>query len=198
MDAIERYKAKKTAYKSVWTPPTMESFRQRFTVLSFDQSLSKTGWIRLLVAGGMVVIDDRGTIKTSSDASGWHGNFAQARQVRLGVSAIHDRITSRGFPDAIVLEMPSVGGHRTDSSMLAAYEIDDYCNMYLSRPKLVSIQRSRSLLGGPNARNNKKAGHKALERYIPGSIQRSWNEHQRDAALNGLAHLYEINQENPQ
>lgn len=197
-NALERYQAKKTVMKAAWTPPLLADFAQNLAVMSFDQALSKTGWVYLRVLDGRVDIMARDTIRTGTEVKGWRGNFAQARQIKHEMDRVEKILTRFSpdqmprWPDAVVLEMPNVHGHRTDSSMLAAYEISSYCETWWRPVEFISIQQSRTILGGSNIRNSKKGGHKALERYIPESIQRTWNEHQRDAAINALGHLHNL------
>lgn len=201
MNALDRYKEKTTTMKAAWTPPMMADFAQDLSVLSFDQSLSKTGWLYLRVLDDRVDVMARSTIRTATELKGWQGNFDQAHQIKHAMRDEVDALLMRfapdqmpRWPDAVVLELPNVHGHRTDSSMLAAYEVDGYATMWWRPTIFISIQQSRTILGGSNIRNDKKGGHKALERYIPGSIQRTWNEHQRDAAINALGHLYNLKQ----
>lgn len=203
-NALERYQAKKTAMKAAWTPPMMADFKQDFWVMSFDQSLATTGWIYLRVVADRVDIAARGTLRTKEPEglTGWRANFARARQIKHEMNGIQRTLTildlddkALRWPEAVVLELPNVHGHRTDSSMLAAHEIDQYCEKWWRPTDFISIQQSRTILGGSNIRNSKKDGHKALERYVPESIQRTWNEHQRDAAINALGHLYNLKQQ---
>lgn len=200
-NALERYQAKKTTIKAAWTPPLLADFAQDVSVFSFDQSLSKTGWVYLRVLEGRVDVMARDTIRTKTEIKGWRGNFDQARQIKHEMDRVEKILTRFSpdqmprWPDAVVLELPNVHGHRTDSSMLAAYEIDRYCETWWRPTEFISIQQSRTILGGSNIRNSKKDGHKALERYVPESIQRTWNEHQRDAAINALGHLYNLKKE---
>lgn len=201
MSALDRYKEKKTASKVIWTPPTLADFAQDLTVMSFDQSLARTGWVFLRVSEGRVEVLGRGTLRTvePEGVTGWRANFARARLLKSRMTDVEEflvrlseGLTLLRWPDAVVLELPSVHGQRTDSSMMAAYEISDYCETWWRPTEFISIQQTRTILGGSNIRNDKKGGWKALVRYIPESESRQWNEHQRDAAINALGHLYNL------
>lgn len=201
MTALNDYKNKKM--KGPWSAPALASFAQNTAVLSFDQSLGATGWVYLLVRDGKVDLLGRDTLRTKDPegVTGWRASFARARAVRHAMPKVDDFLSvwadamQPRWPEAVVLEQPPVSGYRTESSMMAAYEIDAYAQEWWRPTVFMSIQRARTILGGSDARNDKKAGHKALVRYIPESETRQWNEHQRDAAINALGHLYELNQE---
>lgn len=195
MGALDRYQAKQTAKNVVWKPPRLASFQADLTALSFDQSLASTGWVYLVVCEGKVVVLDRGTIRTDTELTGWRGNFERAHQIATRIASVHERVAETGRAVGVtVMELPAVHGHRTDSSALAAYEVDRYASEHLTPPLFMSIQASRATLGGTAARNKKKLGHAALATYIPESATRQWNEHQRDAATNGLAYLHKLKQ----
>lgn len=190
MGALEDYKAKiGKGRRRDWEPPVLADFEADTEVLSFDQTLSQTGYVKLAVHLGEVQVTAKGTLRLKSELTGFEGNFDLAD--RLDAALVMLDVPGR-WPDHILTEMPAVHGHRTDSSMLAAYVVRRYYQRWISRPQMVSIQESRTILAGPGARNDKKAGAAALARYIPASGTRKWNEHQRDAAINALAHLYKI------
>ncbi len=188
MGALEEYKAKVgRGRRKDWSPPTLEDFAAENEVLSFDQSLKRTGYVKLVVSRGEIHLVARGTVRLKSELEGFEGNFDLAD--RLDGALVVLDIPGR-WPDHILTEMPAVNGYRTDSSMLAAYVLRRYYQRWISKPVMVSIQESRTILGGPQARDKKGLGWDALVRYIPESGTRKWNEHQRDAAINALAHLY--------
>jgi hypothetical protein len=195
MGALDRYQAKQTAKNLVWKPPRLASFQADLTVLSFDQSLASTGWIYLVISEGKVIVLDRGTIRTDTELTGWRSNFERARQISVLIATVRERVISTQRAVGVtVMELPAVHGHRTDSSALAAYEVDRYASKHFTPPVFMSIQASRATLGGAAARNKKKLGHAALATYIPESTTRQWNEHQRDAATNGVAYLHKLKQ----
>lgn len=192
MGSLEEYAenlAKKGGVKN-WRPPVLGEFAHGKTILSFDQSLSNTGWVRIGVTDSGVTVFDQGTIRTVSQLKGAAQSFHRMRQLRVALM--------RQFPtdlyDGIVVEMPALFGHRVDSSLMAASVLDNHWFSLGSPIELISIQHSRTVLCGTAAKNRKDLGHKGLINFIPASADRPWNEHQRDAALNGLAHLWDLRQ----
>lgn len=192
MGALEEYKAKqKPKAKQEWRRPELEDFAPFWQVLSFDQSLTNTGYVQLWIRNGFVEVRAKGTLRTATELNSFDGSFAQAEQLEDHMKVFNPP----RWPDATVVERPSVGGFRTDSSLLAAYVVTKHCNLWWHPHTWASIQHSRVVLAGPGKGNDKKAGHEALEHYIPDSITRKWNEHTRDAAVNALAYLYDRKKE---
>lgn len=200
MGVLEDY-ADKVAGKAKpeWRRPELSDFQMGHKVLSFDQSLTKTGWVYLEVAydeeGRLVVrLIVKGTIRTKTDVESHEGSFEKADQLRQAMNDLHEEldVPVEAFPDAILVERPSVRGKRIESSLLAGYVIRGYCWQWFMKAKLASIQHSRTVLAGIEARDDKKAGHEALKLFIPESGTRKWNEDMRDAAINALAHLHDL------
>ena len=197
MGALEDYAVKAARQKAadkIWVPPEIWDFAEGINVLSFDQSLGKTGWINLTVRGGEIEIGRHGTLRTVTSNDGFRGSFDRADHLRIRMEQEHGWLAFHGVPGVVVMEMPAVQGHRIESSFLAAYVVRKYCREYWSAPVMVSVQESRRNIAGPGTHNDKKAGHVALARLIPESASRMWNEDERDAALNALNHLYKLKQ----
>lgn len=201
MGVLEDY-ADKVAGKAPpeWRRPTMEDFRTDFKVLSFDQSLNTTGWVYLEVTwndeGRLIVhVRAKGTIRTKSELKS-HEEYFDRQDQLLDVlnEEMHEAIDHpvEAFPDAVLLERPSIFGKRKESSLLAASTIRRYCYTWWKMPMLMSIQHARTVLAGSGTRDDKKAGHEALAEYLPESVTRKWNEHERDGAINALAHLHDL------
>lgn len=194
MSALTRYQKKITqTVRPDWAPPDTASFAQECMVLSFDQTLRRTGFVLLEASQGQVHVHQRGTARLASELKGFEETLDLADSLWIWLECEY-------FGDVtgadIVYEMPAVAGHRTESSLLAAYVVRDWAQRrYRTKGRMIPVQQSRTILGGSAARNDKKLGHQALARYIPQSASRTWNEHQRDAAVNGLAYLYTIAQE---
>jgi hypothetical protein len=172
---------------------------ERTVILSFDQTLSHTGWVTLVVRNGRIGVMAKGTISTDPGGagSGFPAMFERANQLDDALRELDLDAIGGIPPDEVVHEMPSVGGYNTESSLLAAREIIRYARDIpgvWNRPKItmISIQHSRFVLAGASARNDKKAGHRALAEFIPDSAGRTWNEHTRDAAINALARLCDL------
>jgi hypothetical protein len=185
-----------------WRPPEFTQMRERTVILSFDQTLSHTGWVTIVVRNGRISVMAKGTISTTAgDAgSGFPAMFERANQLDDRLRELDLDAIGGSPPDEVVHEMPAVGGYNTESSLLAAREIIRYARDIpgvWNRPKItmISIQHSRFVLAGSDARNDKKAGHRALAEFIPGSAERTWNEHTRDAAINALARLCDLKEE---
>lgn len=198
MGALEEYAVKTSRQRAadkVWVQPQITDFASEVNVLSFDQSLGKTGWINLTVRWGEIEVGRHGTLRTVTSNDGFQGSFDRANHLRERMWEQHGNLAFHGIPGEIVMEMPSVRGHRIESSFLAAYVVQGYCRYFWQMPTMVSIQESRRNLAGPGTHNDKKAGHQALAQYIPESASRAWNEDERDAALNALNHLYKLKQE---
>lgn len=198
MGALEEYAVKASRQRAadkVWAQPMISEFLHGVNVLSFDQSLGKTGWVNLAVGQGEIEVAAHGTLRTVTSNDGFQGSFDRADHLRDRMAEEHDNLACHGMPYDVVMEMPSVRGHRIESSFLAAYVVRRYCHEWWEDPTMVSIQESRRNLAGPGTQNDKKAGHEALADYIPETASRQWNEDERDAALNALNHLYKLAKE---
>lgn len=195
MSALEEYAEKlaKRGGSKEWRVPVPADFAVGKLVLSFDQSLANTGWVILSVDGYLIEVVARGTIRTVSPLKGPSQSFHKMRLLKAQVAEEFPAHSTTTYDD-VVVEMPAVFGQRTESSLMAASVLDGYWNAIGSPITLVSIQHSRTVLCGTMARNKKDLGHKGLAKIIPDSAKRTWNEHQRDAALNGLAHLWDLKQ----
>lgn len=197
MGVLEDYAVKAARQKAadkIWVEPQIQDFAHDVNVLSFDQSLGKTGWVNLTVHWGEIEIGRHGTLRTVTSNDGFQGSFDRADHLRDRMIEEHGWLAFHGIPGAVIMEMPAVRGHRIESSFLAAYVVRKYCHEWWQSPTMVSIQESRRNLAGPGTQNDKKAGHAALARYIPESTSRMWNEDERDAALNALNYLYKLKQ----
>ncbi len=198
MGALEEYAvktARQRAVDKVWAQPMVSEFLHGVNILSFDQSLGKTGWVNLAVRERQIQVAAHGTLRTVTSNDGFQGSFDRANHLREQMYEEHGNLAFHGVPYDVVMEMPSVRGHRIESSFLAAYVVQGYCRYYWQMPTMVSIQESRRNLAGPGTQNDKKAGHEALADYLPETASRQWNEDERDAALNALNHLYKLNRE---
>lgn len=183
MSALEQYAAKiQEKQKPEWSPPTWDDFKPSLVVASFDQTFTTTGYVLMMVGNEEVHIFERDTWKPWSDATGFQMAYEKTdRLEKLLIAFI-----LKHAPERMVYEMPVVMGKRTDSSFLAGYVFAK------QRGVPISIQHSRTVLAGPQARDDKKLGHRALVDYIPASGTRQWNEHQRDAAINALGYLHDL------
>lgn len=178
--------------QEIWEPPQLSDFEPGITVFGFDGSLGNAGWLSLLSTGTRIMVRCKGTIRPETDLDGYRGTWERAVQLN---DALFDLAASE-FPLAhlIAVEAPMVaGGHRTESSLIAALQVwqrADPCK----RIDVGATHVSKVLLG--NARvsrdDRKNAIKAAVARYIPGSEERTWNEHERDAAAIALTVLWDL------
>lgn len=194
MGALERYQQRVSQkMRPAWRPPLFSEFAQDVEVLSFDQTLNRTGYVCLAVRDARVDILLRGTLRPKpGELTSFAQTFDLADQLDGMLSMLDFRESWRG---KVVIEMPPTGGKRIESSLLAAYVLHHHYSRSSQSVSMISIQKARTILGGSLARDDKKGGHEALAEYVPESTSRKWNEHQRDAAINGLGYLYTIAQE---
>lgn len=182
-------KSKKKAPRT-WTLPILGDLQQNRTVLAFDASLSNVGWVLLWIVHGQVLVMAKGTIKPKTRLTGFLESWDKA-EILLG--ELKDLAYHFASAEYIAVEAPSVGGgHRTESSLIAGLMV--WLNsLSFKRRAVVATHVSAVMLG--NARipteHRKQAVREALARYIPGSEGRSWNEHERDAALIALTVLWD-------
>lgn len=183
MKGLEEYAAKiQGKQKPAWTAPVWEDFKTGWIVASFDQTFSTTGVVLLMAGKEETWVFQHTTWKPFSELNG----FEMAYEKTAALERLFETYKNQCRWDQIVYEMPVVAGHRKESSFLAGYVFAK------AGGTAVSIQHSRAVLAGPGTANDKKAGHKALLNYIPSSGDRTWNEHQRDAAINALAYLHDL------
>lgn len=172
-----------------WTPPTIEDFAWGVTVQAFDQTLTNTGYVELMIVGGEVRVAGRLTIRPKPPKE--LDSFAYAfEQASLLGDEVDDLLMCSS---EVVFEMPAVSGFRIDSSKMAGQVIYDRVRESRLGYKAVMISKNHAasiLTGDPYADKNEI--RKAIARYLPESDTRRWNEHQRDALALGLAHLYDL------
>lgn len=188
MSALEEYKRKvdlkASKGKKDWTFPT--TYAKGVPILSVDQTLSQAGWVCFWMSrDGTFEILDRGTIKPKTTSTSFMGTYHKALQIEQGLDSL---VTV--FPiDGLVFEMPAVGGYRVESSLMAGYACLSVAKRRGVRYRIMSCQHARAVMCGPGKSNDKSAMQKAMKPYCVGF---RWNEHQRDALGNGMAHLHEL------
>lgn len=181
-------------------PPHLWEFRLSRCVLAFDPTLSNCGWVIIevcpamaLAGSGGITVRDRGTIRPSTSLNGFAATWEKARQLNEQLSVVILRCSAKYGCQDIACETPWVGGggHRTESALIASTLVYLYSGEYF-RP--VSSQHAYKVLCGgrrPATARAKKDIALSVERYIPESSGRTWNEHQRDAAALALTFLYD-------
>lgn len=185
-------KAKRT---STWQAPALDRFAYG-TVLAFDQTYSKTGFVVLSHRPSGLKVHRKGKIVEPPlpDLKG----FADTIQRSVWMTErIHNLIqeTLLEHPTAqIAHEMPAAHGHRIESSLIGAIAIHLACER-LPRPKpaMVAKQHVAAVLCPPSDRGGKPAIKRAVNRYIDTST-RDWVEDSRDALAIALTYLYDRKQ----
>jgi hypothetical protein len=186
---------RKPAVKPPFEPPRMADLAERTQVLAFDPSLSNTGWVALCRVSHEIRIEGRGTLRPETGRDGYMGTWEKFRQLadelRSDMQLSSVLIWSAR---SIVWEAPPVGpASRPESSLLAGAALWQFYSPRREREELVvmSAQHASSVIIG-NPRHDKGEIKAAVARYVPESEGRSWNEHQRDALLLGLAQLAKV------
>ncbi len=192
-DKLSRFKeGEGSGEKStLWTPPGLSDMATCY-ILALDQTLSNTGYVNFRISlfgddGPSVEVIKKGVIKPTTELKSFHGNFEKGNILAEEFSSLLCYT-----PCKIVLyEMPAVVGHRTDSSLLAAFAIQREADRHKIPAKMISAQHVRRALGGPGCKD-KKALKDALKVYLEDSSSRGWNEHTRDALGIGLTGALEL------
>lgn len=174
-------------------PPEVDDFEKHERVLCFDQTLNNCGWALLNVGHDYAAVWKSGTIRPPQigrEAKGFEATFTKsvflARDIR---SLLRERA---GEFDRVVLELPSVLGYRTESSLVAAATIcvtlDEMGETF---PSFVSRQSAGATLCGDRGAS-KNLSSEVVNRLVgdrpTGTGQ--WTEHVRDAVFVGLRNLY--------
>lgn len=155
--------------------------------LTFDQSLSNTGWA--VVDGPNREVEACGVIRPEGifpTVTGFNLTFEKARQLEEGLKGVLDEHART--VDEILFEMPAVVGHRVESSLLAAEKLLTVCRLLnLPRPTMVSRQHAMKVLDiDPRAipkKDIKKVTGAKVDAVILKHPVRPWNEHIRDAVF---------------
>jgi hypothetical protein len=178
--------------KPEWHPPPITGFWAAEPVLAFDPSLLHTGWVKFVCLGPRFHVQAHGTINLKTGAKSYLGTWDLACQLEIEI----DAVALKHYPFAnvnceVVVEAPSVGGgSRTESSLIAGLQVWQHRRFSPRRKHAIAANHISQVLCG-NPRHDKKEIAEAVLRYIPESGERTWNEHQRDAAAAGLAYLYD-------
>lgn len=173
-------------------PPELSDFQKFEDVLCFDQTLNNCGWALMYATDDYVSVRQAGTIRPPQigrDVKGFEATFTKsvflARDIREMLRTVDDF-------DRVVLELPSVMGYRTESSLVAAVTIcitlDEMGEPF---PTFVSRQSAGAVLCGDRGAS-KVASSEVVNRLVeekPSGVG-AWTEHVRDAVFVGLRNLY--------
>lgn len=172
-------------------PPVVEDFTPDVQILAFDQTLTNCGWCLINTEDGDISVPDSGTIRPPvMNQRGFEATLTKSIILSRHVADLLQRLYGQ-FED-IVLELPSVVGYRTESSLVAAVTICvEADRLGLPQPHLVSRQAAGSLLCGdrhaPKAVSSETV-NRLVTKHPTGTGQ--WTEHVRDGAFVGLKNLY--------
>lgn len=182
--------------RKVFRLPEPEDFRPG-TVLAFDQTLTKTGWVLLHSGLSGLEILGGGLLRPQVDPS--LTSFAETLEKSvLMKTAIAQIMSYFSFnvlapAQAIVHEMPAVMGYRTESSLGAAIALHIVADEIGIRERVhvMSKQRAYGHLVGVYP-TEKKHVTTTVNRLISKDRRNTsaWNQDVHDAALLGLDHLY--------
>lgn len=185
--------AKRPRSKKGFREPVREDFAPDVQILCIDQTLTHCGWALVNTEDG-ISVPDSGTIRSPNLGTGVRGfeqTFTKSVSLARGISEMLTRLY--GQWEGVVLEMPSVSGYRTESSLVAAATIcTELDRMGDGLPVLVSRQAAGSLLCGdrlaPKSVSSALVERLVEDRRPKGTGQ--WTEHVRDAVFVGLRNLY--------
>lgn len=192
----EADRSRKTMASKDWKPVTRQDLESWQQILCFDQALSNCGWALLNTDPEVAVADapawpsvhESGTIRVSSmGTKGFEATFTKAivlaREIRKVLLDMEGR-----FTNGVVLELPSVIGYRTESSLVAAVTICVTLDeLGYDFPRFISRTSAAATLCGDRSAS-KKVSSDLVEQLVadrPGGTGQ-WTEHVRDAVFVGL------------
>jgi hypothetical protein len=145
-----------------------------------------------VTAAAGIRVCGHGTLRASSDRTGYWGTYDKARQISDEAAVTLDEASVKARHRGCALfrawEAPAVRGHRTESSLIAGYAVWEASGC---EGTTVNAQHASRVLCG-NPRHDKKEIGAAVARYVPETARRPWTEHERDAFAVGLAYLWDL------
>lgn len=182
----ESARAKAAQPPKNWRPPMPDDFEEDRRVLCFDQTLNHCGWA-ILGTRSQIHVPRSGTLRPPPvDAKGFEGTFTKAV---ILARRLRDLLEGEQYYfDEVVIELPSITGYRTESSLVAAVtvciELDRLGRPF---PKFVSRTSAAATLCGDKAASKKVSSDLVdglVQWHEPGTGR--WTEHVRDAVFVGL------------
>jgi Holliday junction resolvasome RuvABC endonuclease subunit len=161
-------------------------------VLSFDPSLSNTGWVEIVRLGPEVRVRCKGTLRPRTVSDGYLGTWEKYRILDTELNQLLTLfdLTARSGR-RIVWEAPPVGpASRPESSLMAGCALWQRFH-HRKDSAVMSAQHASSVIVG-NPRHDKAEVKLAVARYVPESAGRTWNEHERDALLLAITELADL------
>lgn len=187
-------RAKTAKIPKDYRPPTAKDFKSDTQILCFDQSLNSSGWALVNTDEGGISVVDSGTIRPPVLETKSKGFELTLTKVVMLARQLTDLLnTLYGRFEEVVIELPSVFGYRTESSLMAAATICvELDRMGEPFPHLVSRNSAGAVLCGdrhaPKSVSSNLVATLVEDRRPDGRGQ--WTEHVRDAVFVGLRHLY--------
>lgn len=178
-----------------WAPPRADDLANGYG-LFYDQSLTNTGWVELLVKDGIVRVVGAGTIKPkpAPGLTGFAADLSQGAnlfdQLVRTPRWISGGGAAAGF-DVVAAETPPIGFKVKgdgNSSKLAALAITIAYGTTGRQVVLIQSQAAKKTMTGRGAKVTKKESHDAMRlhcSWVEG-MDHVTNEHTRDALLNGI------------
>lgn len=198
VDPLERMREQISRRRSpvrrkAWTAPSVDDFAYG-SVLSFDQTLSKTGFAVVVHDSQGLRVTEGAVIRHKVPETGFEETYAKAILMEADIEAV---VTFLGLGvEEVVHEMPSVQGYRTESSLFAGYFVRRAVDRYARGLPVVMVskQATAALLVPPDRRTGGKAAVKAAVNVLIPAEQRTvkaWNQDVTDAVANGLYRLHQ-------
>jgi Holliday junction resolvasome RuvABC endonuclease subunit len=186
-DAVRALPGKLGRAPAPWEPPEVTDFMGALEVLAFDPSLSAAGWVGLIRRRREIEILGHGTLRPRTELKGYRATYDKASQLRMMATALFQDEFPKTTPNfRIAWEAPPVRGQRTESTLIAGW----ICYDLLQEGTPVQASHASKVLAG-NPRHHKEEIRLAVARYVPEVLNRSWDQHQRDALAVGLTVLYD-------
>lgn len=185
----EAARAKSAKPSKDWRPPVPEDFEPDRSVLCFDQTLSNCGWA-ILGTRNQIHAARTGTIRPPSVDKGFEGTFTKAVVLANRLRKLLE--DERFYYDEVVVELPSVMGYRTESSLVAAVTICiELDRLGKPWPTFVSRTSAAATLCGDKAAP-KKVSSDLVDSLVVWHETGTgrWTEHVRDAVFVGLKAIH--------
>lgn len=174
-----------------WAPPRADDLANGYG-LFYDQSLTNTGWVQLLVKDGIVRVVNGGTIKPrpAPGLTGFAADLSQAADLHQQILLMPSLSRHPGY-DVVAAETPPIGFKVKgdgNSSKLAALAITIAYGTTGREVVLIQSQAAKKTVTGRGAKVTKKEAHDAMRLHCPWieGMEHVTNEHTRDALLNGI------------
>jgi hypothetical protein len=193
-----------------WHFPSWDDFEPHHGVLAFDATLTHCGWAYMRAWKAGIDVVAKGCINPATELDGYLGTWEKA--LLLSEELVRETGAFAQAADSIVVEAPAVGGHRTESSLIAGLAarmaFRDRCELWTDRERkapwrgfyaVSATHVSSVLLGDARMRSaeRKKAVRDAVIVLHNEAAGRGWNEHMRDAFATGAVHLFDEKRRRP-